>query len=80
MGYYVANTLNGWKRFIQLRDAKKAVLESSRKCKDTRYYVCDGSRIGPVVCYALGGELYKADGYLYERSDSDDTIRFERRD
>ena len=80
MDYYVANTLNGWRRFIQLSDAKKAVLECSTKNKGSRYYVCSGSRIGPVVCYALDGELYKADGYLYERSDSDDTIRFERRD
>jgi len=27
-----------------------------------------------MVCYALGGELYRADGYLYERSGDDDIV------
>ena len=69
MDFYIALTLKGWKRFALLKDAKESVLESN-----FRYPVCVGMRDKRMACYALGGELYRADGYLYERSGDDDIV------
>lgn len=74
MDFYIALTPKGWKRFAFLKDAKESVLESSRANRNFRYPVCVGMRDKRMVCYALGGELYRADGYLYERSGDDDIV------
>ena len=74
MDFYIALTSKGWKRFALLKDAKESVLESSRANRNVRYPVCVGMRDKRMVCYALGGELYRADGYLYERSGDDDIV------
>ena len=74
MDFYIALTPKGWKRFALLKDAKESVLESSRANRNVRYPVCVGMRDKRMVCYALGGELYRADGYLYERSGDNDIV------
>ena len=76
MGFYKVMTLcNSWDKHPSLGEAKEAALLRSFIQRDKRFIVAIDSFGGKMmVCYALNGALYDAEGYLYERKEEDETV------
>lgn len=75
VGFYKVMTLcNSWDKHPSLGEAKEVALSRSFIQRDKRFIVAIDSFGGKMmVCYALNGVLYDAEGYLYERKEENDT-------
>ena len=76
MGFYKVMTLcNSWDKHPSLGEAKEVALLRSLIQQGKRFIVAIDSFGGKMmVCYALNGVLYDAEGYLYERKEENDTV------
>ena len=68
VGFYKVMTLcNSWDKHPSLGEAKEVALLRSLIQRGKRFIVAiDSFRGKMMVCYALNGVLYDAEGYLYE--------------